>query len=317
MALHATDNVGDALEAARELLLPFDRGTWLRLALVSLFVGGVGGAGSSFQTGTTPSTDGLEFGGGAGIGEVLPLLVAVVLVALAVGAVFAFVGSVMEFVLVAALSTRTVRVRSRFREHLGDGVRLFAFRAALLVVGAVFVAGPVLLVWLGALSWLFLLVAVPFMLVAGVVLGVLHGFTNVFVVPVMYADDCGLLEAWRRFLPVARAEPGEYLVYLVLSVILSMIGGVGVSIVVGLVAIVVLIPLVIVGALTVFAGGFSPLALVVLVPLVLLAVVLMAAIYAVVSVPVVVYLRYYALLELGDTSEYDLIPELRAEIRDE
>ena len=39
MALHAIDDVGDALDATRAFLFPFDRTKWLKLALVVFFVG--------------------------------------------------------------------------------------------------------------------------------------------------------------------------------------------------------------------------------------------------------------------------------------
>jgi hypothetical protein len=158
---------------------------------------------------------------------------------------------------------------------------------------------------------------VPRFAVGAVVVAVVPGVTSVVVVPVMRDEGCGVLAGWRRFLPAVREHVDEYLVYLVLSVVLSWIGGFAVSVVVGIVAAVVFLPLAIVGGVAFFGSGGSPLALAVVAPLALVAVVVVAVAAAAVRVPVLVYLRYYALLELGDTSGHDLIAERRAEIRGE
>lgn len=325
MSLPAVANVGDALEATRTLLLPFDRGRWLRLTAISLLVGGAGGVGSGFQGGGPPGDVGVAGPGvdvGPGPGDVPALVVALVVVGLLVAAVLLFASSVMEFVLVEALATESVAVRAPFRAHLGDGAELFAFRLALLVAGLLFVVLPLMVVVFGFFgpgtglaAPLALLVAIPLVLVGVLVLGVVHGFTTVFVVPVMYEADCGVVAGWRRFFHVIRADPVEYLVYLVLSVLLGMVGGVAIAVVVGIAAVVVLLPLGIVGLVAVLTGGLSPLALLVVVPVALLAGGILLVTYAAASVPVLVYLRYYALLELGDTSSYDLVADRRAAIR--
>lgn len=316
MALHATESVGDAFEATRALLLPFDAPTWLRLTLVSLFVGGVGGFATPFQDGG-PVPAAVEIPPIGGVGDPGPVLVALGLLVLLVAAALVFVGSVMEFVLVEALATEAVEVRAPFREHFRQGLGLFAFRVALLVAGLFVVVLPILAIVHGLLApavgfALSLVLVVPFVLVAVMVLGVVHGFTTVFVVPVMIMADCGVVAGWRRFLPGLRERAEEYLVYLVLSVILAWLGGAAISLVVGVVALFVFVPLGVLGVFAFLGGG--PLSLLVVAPVLLVG---LAVVYAAASVPVLVYLRYYALLELGDTSGYDLIVARRAEIRGE
>lgn len=142
MALHAADNVNDALEATKAFLLPFDAGRWLRLAAVVFFLGGIGG---NFPSG--------DVGGGGGDvpqepptslpeldGTLVAALLAVVLVVVLLVVLFALVGAIMEFAFVESLRNEEVHVRRYARRHLGKGIRLFGFRLALSVAALVVVA---------------------------------------------------------------------------------------------------------------------------------------------------------------------------------
>ena len=116
-----------------------------------------------------------------------------------------------------------------------------------------------------------------------------------------------MLAGWRRLWAVLRENPVEYGAYLVVSVVLGGVGAALVGSVVGLVAGIALLP---VGAALLGLGalGLPPLLLIVLVPFLLVALAVLLALSAVASVPVVAYLRYYALSVLGRTSRYDLRP---------
>jgi hypothetical protein len=147
--------------------------------------------------------------------------------------------------------------------------------------------------------------------------GIVNGFTTVFVVPIMILDDCGVIAAWRRLWASIVGAWKQYLAYAVASVILSFAAGILSSIVLGLVAVVVLIPLAVVGALAQFVIGLaSTVGFVLVGVLALVFVAVMVVSWAVVQVPILVYLRYYALLVLGDVEEsLDLIPDRRRRIR--
>jgi hypothetical protein len=338
MALHAVDDLGDAFAATRAFLLPFDAGRWLRLAVVALFVGGVGG--------NVPSS-GLQIDGGTVDpgpveptlpdvgGQVLGLVLLVVAVLLALGLLVGFVGSVMEFVLVASLREEEVHVRRYVREHWRAGARLFGFRIALALLGVALVALPVAALVFGTGGpaavdgpgrvFGLLLLLIPLVLLVALALSLVDGFTTFFVVPVMLLEGEGVLASWRRFYATLRAEWREYLVFVVLTFVLTLVAGTAVGVVVGLVALVVLGPLVLFGlAGVVTAGVVGPGAIgAVSLPVLLavgvlglLAFLLVLVVAAVVQVPVVTYFRYYALLLLGDTdTDLDLVPERRRAVR--
>ncbi|WP_135364740.1 DUF7544 domain-containing protein [Halosimplex halophilum] len=330
MTLAALDRIDDAYRATSGFLRPVDRGRWLRLALIGLFVGLPTAAGSGAQW-TTPASDptpgpGPTPGGPADVPTAVWVAVAVaVLVAVALALAFALVGSVMEFVLYESIRRESVSIRAYWRQHFGRGLRLFGFRLAVGLAVLVAVALLVGLVALGVYaanavaSTLFLaVVLVPVVLVLALVAGVVGSFTTAFVVPVMLATECGVLTGWRRFWPTLTGEWREFLAYAVLAFVLGIVGSAAVGVVVAFAAVVLLLPAALLGALAFALFLLSePLGVAAFVVVGLLFALAVVAVAAVVQVPVVVYLRYYALLVLGDANgAFDLIPEQRAAVGD-
>jgi hypothetical protein len=333
MVYHALECVDDAVEATRDFLLPVDRGLWLKLAVVVFFLSGSSGVGSlpntsfSFSAGEV-DVSGLPSGDVSPaelLDQFLPVLVGLFAALLLVGALFALVGSVMEFVLVDALRSESVAVRASMREHLGGGLALFAFRlllglvvlsvlaatAFLLVVPAVGTGSDVQVVF-GVLAVLFvgLIVVVP--------AAIVHGLTTEFVVPTMMHEDRGLRSAWRRFWPVLRANLGQFAVYVVVRLALTIGVGIIAGIVVGIAAVVVGLPFALVGgaAWLSFGGSLTVTSALVYGLVVAAYIIVVLAVTAVVQVPLKTFTRYYELLVLGDVDpDLDLVAERREAVR--
>ena len=309
MAWYAVRALDEALSETRSLLLPFDLGVWVRLAFIALFAG--------LSTPQTPTVNwnasaadfgAMDFWGvdpaALDPGTVTPRATAAVLLLAAavvvVGVLFALVGAVMEFVLVAVLRSRSVRIARPFREQFGNGVRLFGFRILVAIVGLVAfatVAVPVALAALtGNLFWLLALaVTVPLLVVVALLAALVMEFTTAFVVPLMDEHGDGVFAGWRRLWPTLRAEWRQFGVYVLVKIVLLVAAG----LVTGLALAIVFVPL----ALLVGAAGFlgsltvSNVAAPVVVALVAATVVGFLALAAV-SVPVVTYLRYHSLSTL-------------------
>jgi len=331
--LHAIENLDDALDATTGFLRPVDRSTWVKLAIVAFFIGGPGANANSVQW---------TFGGGGGNGGGGPpsvvvesiggveLLVAAAVIAAALGLalLFVLVGSVMEFVFVQSLRRETVEVREYWRAHWRRGLRLFAFRLALFafVLGSVAVLAIPLLVGAfdvatvtSGVAIAFFVVLLPIVLVLAITVGVVNGFTTVFVVPIMLLEDCGVLAGWRRLWPSVRSAPVQFLAYLVASFFLGVLGGVFVLVVTLALAIVLLVPFGVLfavgGAVLAFVSEAAGVAVLVVVGAAYALAVL--AVVALAQVPVQTYLRYYALLVLGDVDpELDAVPDQRDRVRD-
>ncbi|MDZ5811529.1 hypothetical protein U4E84_09250, partial [Halorubrum sp. AD140] len=279
MALHAVEDVEEAFRVTREFLTPISVRRWLKLALVVFFVGG----GVSFPTAqfntSTPAGDLPETGLPSGVPvDVATLVVGLVAVGLLLGALFALVGAIMEFVLIESLRTGEVTVRRYWRRRWRQGLRLFGFRVA--------IGLPTLALFLG---WLALLVApalvgvdaavpvgaflvgVPVVFLVGVLYALVSGLTTAFVVPLMIQADSGVLAAWRRLWESITAAWKQYLAYVAVAFLLTVAAGIAASIAIGLVALALLVPvLVVVGIAHVTVSLSSTAGLVVLAGLVLL-----------------------------------------------
>ncbi|MFT4892197.1 MAG: hypothetical protein ACI9YT_003138 [Halobacteriales archaeon] len=350
--VYAIDALSDALDATRAFLWPFDAGRWLRLALITFFVfGSIGGfpPGGSFQVGDGDvqvgpvggdrAPDGWVVGdwsgpfasadpGGVTLGDfeaALWFVLAIVAIGLVLGLLYLFVGSIMEFVFYEALRSERVSVREYAGDHLGLGVSLFAFRVVLGLLAVVLVGGAIALVFFSALSGpvtvvAALLILAPLFFLLGILGYLVNLFTTEFVAPIMLLEDRGVLSGWRRFWGVLRGDWGEFLIYALIRFGLNLAAGLVLGILVGFVAVLLAIPFGGIGVLL-WIGLGDPTTigtgvLVVIGLLALLYALVVAIAAALVAVPVITYLRYFALLVLGDADEtVDLIPDRRAGIR--
>jgi hypothetical protein len=314
--------LSDARDATEDLLRPVDRGRWLRLALIALFVGVGGGVPSGGSNVNVPSGGG---GGGGGVppdmpapslpelGSVAALIAAVVALIVLLALVWSLVGAVMEFVLIVGLRDREVSIRDPFGTNLRPGLRLFGFRLAVGLVSLLVLGLPLLAVFgfgIGV-SPAFLLLLVPLIMVFGVVAlvgSVVLGLTTDFVVPTMLTEGVGVLDGWRRLWPTLRAEWKQVALYVVAKFVLGVAVSLAVSLVVLLAALIVAIPFAIVGGglyLAASAAGASTVGLVVAGVLVALFVLVMIVVGLLVQVPALTFVRYYSLSVLGM-----LVPEL-------
>ncbi len=333
MALHAIDDVSDAFGATAAFLFPFDLRRWAKLAVVALFAGG-GLSLPTFQAEVPGSVDRPTGGEVSGVApdatglppDAVPIVVAVVAAVVLVGVAYSVVGAIMEFVFVESLRTEAVTIRRHWGRRWRQGLRLFGFRIAIglpvlaLLAGWIgLLAAPVLLegvdplVPVGAL----LLFGLPLIFLVGLLYALVASLTTVFVVPIMIETDGGVLAAWRRLWVSIRTHPKQYLAYVAVGFVLTVATGILASIVVGVAAVVLLMPFAILAVAVVFLFSLSStVALVTLGAAGVLFVVSLFVLWLFVQVPVVTYLRYYALLVLGDLeASLDLVSDRRAEIR--
>lgn len=325
MTLHALQDVGDAVDVTREFLFPFELRRWLKLAVVAFFVGGA----TSFPSVSTDVGSGPDQVPGPVpdlgtmptlTGDVVLILAAVVTVVVLLGVMFALVGAIMEFVFIESLRTGDVTIRRYWRRRWRQGLRLFGFRVAIglpmlaLVVGwlAILVV-PLLTGGDPVVPVALFVLALPVVVVAGVGYWLVSWFTTVFVVPIMIHEEAGVLAGWRRLWPSIRTEWRQYLAYVLVGIGLMIATGLVASLALGIGAIVVLLPLAVLAAITYFTVSFSTtLGLAILAGIALLFVAVALVLAALVQVPILAFLRYYALLVLGDVEPaLDLVADRR------
>lgn len=324
MSWYAIDALDDARTATEGLLLPLSVARWLRLAVIAFFVGGVGSVSLNGDPGVTVDrpVGQLPTDLPAALPSVSPrtLLLAAVaaaVVAVVLGLAYALLGAVMEFVLVESLRTRDVRIREPFRRYLGDGGRLFVFRMLVWVAAALVVLAPLAVVLLVgvAVTPFALLLAIPvfgLVVVGGLLVLAVLRLTTDFVVPTMLAERRTLLEAWRRFYGVLDGRWTEFGLYVVVRVALGMAAAVVVGLVTLLVGLVVAVPFALVGGGIYLAlgaaGDVGALGWAILGALGAVYLLALLCVSLLAQVPVVTFLRYYALATLGRAdSTLDLV----------
>jgi hypothetical protein len=301
------------------ILIPFDAGIWLRLALIALFAGGAAG-GVQFSTGMLSPED---WGDGAYLSTLIPqnteALLSLLLLAggilLCTGLIYLLLNGIFQFIFVTALESDNIRIRAYMRESTGPGLRYFA---SLFLLSAVFLGICLLLAYLifaplagttpqnpaFAGSVLTFALAMIILLIPYLIILML---TTDFVVPIMQTDRCGILAGWRQCLHLFGMEKTEAFLYtgmkLVLSLCVSLILSV-VLVIVGTGAGILLM------GILITLGGPQNLSLAILA-------ILFAAFFAVVtfcgliaSVPFVTFLRTYSLYVVGDFDpNYALLQE--------
>ncbi len=319
-SLHMTDGyyavseIGGAIERVKGLLWPPQLGIWLRLAVIVLFTAG-GSVSSPFQY-NVPGED-LPPGAVESLLPFLPLILLVAAIVIALMLVFWLIRGVLQFVFVDSLTSGRVAILPYAKNRWGKGLRLFGFEAGLsllllLVVGLLallllypLVAGPgmpnaALIPALILFILLFVVLLIPLSLVLML--------TVDFAVPIMIRDDAGVLDAWRRLVPLLRREWQQALVYVVAKVLLAIGTGILLFILTLLALLVIALPFLAIGLLLVLALSipFYTVLLILLIPFLVLAIPAMLLI----RVPFETFFRYYSLLVLGGLDgRYRLLPD--------
>ncbi|HHX39923.1 MAG TPA: hypothetical protein GX715_08165 [Armatimonadetes bacterium] len=307
--MYAFSRLDGAFQRTKSLLWPIRWDVWLRLALIALFVGG----GVSF-----PNTSGYTFEEGdlppgvvESLPDIAPLIVAFILIVLVIALIWWIIGTVMQFVFVDMLRTGDIHIRPFFGDRLGKGVRLFLFQVGLtLILILAMMALILMLVGIGGSGVggaAFILVFIPFILVAALLFGIIFLLTTDFVVPIMIHEDCGVIEGWRRLFGVMSGQFWQIVVYIVTRLILGLIAGIVQAVIVILALLIIAIPFVLVGIVLLAAIQANiVLLLALLIPYLIIAV----PVALLIAVPFVTFFRYYGLLVLeGLAPEYRLLPE--------
>ena len=228
-----------------------------------------------------------------------PLAIALLLVG-----VVGYVAAVADFVFVASLRSGRLPVRSYVRANLRRAGWLMAFRAAL-ILGAIAVVAAVVAATVGitqppAAGELtdsdILLIGVTAAVVAGGWL-VTSTLTNAFVVPIMQYEHRGPLGAWRRFTRAISGHWTAVAVFLLVAVVISTVVGIALFIL-------SFFAMTIGGLLLVGGGVLVTESVPALEPVVAAGVIAgylgYRYVVSLIRAPVRSYLRYYALLLLGD-----------------
>lgn len=244
--LSAVDSISPAFsQTKRQLFAPFRLQRWGRLAVVCLVIGDFAGGGGGPTNGFNYSPTHTRGGHGASPfghphwAEILPwlpwILAAVGLLILFILG-WIYVASVYRFVLFDSVLYDRCELKGTWRRWERRGRSFFYWNlglsAAVLAGEALIVGVPVALAWRAGVfrhpgEHLALLIlgggALLVIMIAFLVFTALIGlFAKDFCVPLMAIEEVGVLEAWRRLLPMIKPEKWAYALYVLMKIVLAM-----------------------------------------------------------------------------------------------
>jgi MFS family permease len=326
--LSGIDAISPAFERAKsQLFAPFRVGHWVRLAVVCILTGeatgssgGLGGNSnfnlpshsthprSGFPLGSALQPN-VEFWVWLGVGIVALVLLALVLV---------YVSSVFRFILFDAVLHNQCKLREGWRRWQRQGGSYFlwqiGFGVATLGALVIVVGVPAFVAWraglfqnpgkhlasliLGGLGVFLLFVTVLVLSALGTM------FAKDFVVPVMALEDQGILDGWRRVLPLLAQDKGACSFYVVMKIILAIGSALLFGIIDFMVVFAMLIPLGVVGvAVYFFAKGagitWNPVTIGAVAVAGAVVVALFLAVIGFVSTPAMVFFQAYSMHFFG------------------
>jgi hypothetical protein len=348
--ISASEAISPALERTKQICFrPFKLTRWLKLAVVTLFTGEV--ATTSCNFGAPGNTSGgshgpiytppPSMGGILGVLHAIPVILLALLFIVLTG-VFVLVMSYLwcqfRITLIDTVLTGECRIRESWDKYGSAGIRLFGFyllSSMLMVASAIGLLvlplmsavrsgvfrqpGGGLAYILGAGAILLLIFALVMVL-----FWVLVVFLKDFVAPVLALEDLTIGEAWGRIKTIASADPGAFVVYILMKIVLAIASGIIFGILAFVVILAILIPTIIIAvaigvtfkaqmqAVGTFFTAMTAAKIAFIATAVVVFIGVVAYFLAFISVPAAIFFESYALYFLG--SRYEplrvlLIPE--------
>lgn len=328
MPISATDAIHPAFEHTREQLFAHFRfGQWVRLAIVGMLAGEMGGCNANFNfpsgsfrwpghEQSAPHTANALLPGAL---TAHPLRFAAVMaiafvIGLAVLILLCYVQSVMRFILFDSVIARECHIRAGWRRRKHSGFQLFvwqlAFMAAFYGILLIVVGGAAVGAW--ALGWftqprehlpglvLAGMALLAVLLVLGLAALVIYAMTKDFVVPQMALEGVSAFEGWRRLWLWVKHDAGRYAGYVGMKIVMT----IGATIAVAIVALVAILILAIPVGVAVWtavhhteSGGWTWNAQAIGLAIIagLAAITVLLFVTAMISVPVVVFFPAYSI----------------------
>lgn len=273
MSLYALENLDEAMEETKDLLLPFDLMTWTKIAIIALLASGVsipnlpvgapsGGPGDQVYTPDSNFENTPDIASGLGDVSMTGLSTAgvtdaVAVAILALGVLFAgfflYVSSVFQFIYFQTVLDKKPSIVENIRKHAYRGLRYLGFQIGIVILALAALVVPAALWGTSQFTALVVLLVfwIPFVLVLALIMGLVHDL----VLLRMIEEKEGLIEAWKNVWPDIKTEWRQVIAFLFIKLFLGMAIGVALLMIVLAVAIALLIPFGIAG---IIAGLVHP-----------------------------------------------------------
>jgi hypothetical protein len=245
LEINVVEPISPALEQVKRMLFrPFDLGKWCVIGFCAWLAGLGESGGSGFHVPT-----GGGHGGGAenfrhefdhakdyvlsNLGWMVPLAAAVVVIGLGLWLLFLWLNSRGKFMFLHCVALDQAEVSRPWSQFAHEGNSLFLFRLGLGLIGWVLTLPLVVMIAvmifrmvqrgepdaggiLGAAALGLLLITVA------LVFAIIHKLTTDFVVPIMFLRRSRCLTAWKELRTLLSSHAGQFILYLLFSIVLAM-----------------------------------------------------------------------------------------------
>lgn len=236
---------GEAWELTQRILFqPFDIGKWFIIAFAAFLANLPGGGGLNFNRGfgrhghtdtswnfmSNDTTSQFHFAP-----LILVLTVVAVGIALVIGLALLWVGARGKFVFVDCLARNRAAIVEPWREYRREGNQFFLFTLIFVLALGLIVFGMALAMFVpaffsggfshGGRHFHFSLAGAALIAIGALsafIVGVALGLMQQFMVPIMYRQRCGPLEAARQLLGLLREHPVPFVLFVLFSIVLGM-----------------------------------------------------------------------------------------------
>jgi len=270
MSWYALENLDEALDETKELLLPFDLMTWTKIAIIAVLAGGVSLPNAPAGGPGDPGQSQSMYSGGSGFSGEIPgmqdsfsdvqvdsftglatsapsdgMVIALVLAVVLLGGFFAYVSAVFQFIYYQTILDGKPVIIDNFKKHAYRGLRYFGFQIGFVILVLLSLvipaAGFAVNVVLGTV--VFILVWLPLAVIALIFTGLVHDLALLR----MMEHKEGLVQAWRNVWPDVRGEWRQVAVYILVKFFVTVAIAVTSLIILGIVGLTLIIPFGILG----------------------------------------------------------------------
>ena len=243
--------VSPALERVKLMLFqPFDLGKWFVIGFCAwlAYLGETGsgfGSGGNFNPGNASHGNGADFRHGfeqawgyilSHLYWIIPVAALVVLLCVALSVLFLWLNSRGKFMFLHCVALNKAEVVEPWNKFAREANSLFWFRIVLGLLGAVLTLPLLVIIAVLILRMVFhgapdvggIVTAAVLMLVffvLAIVFAIIRKFTVDFVVPIMFLRGEKCWTAWKEFYGLLSANPGQFTLYILFSIVLAIVVG--------------------------------------------------------------------------------------------
>lgn len=221
---YAVEKIDESIDDTKSFLLPFDLGTWLRMALVVLFTGGfisaapITGPSDIDQQDFGVSED-IEGGDFSRFNDTFVLLILGTVGGLIL--LLSYIGSVFRFIFFQSVDEKRPRIISGFKDHWLNGLKYFFFRLLMTGIGISAFTGLILAMGAGSLSAV--ITAFFLMTPLWIVMYLISFAVKNFTVPRMMTKDSGFIRSTSLAFGSFRKEWKQFGVFLLVKITLAIV----------------------------------------------------------------------------------------------